>query len=95
MALVAVAISVGLVIVEAAGTQAGQAGPANGPVETPQVAVAPTTFGSLWCEDELEVIRAVEAGTLPERVLDEERYRTKLLIARGLLPRQAAGPCVS
>jgi hypothetical protein len=94
VALVAMAISLVLVLAQApAGTRAQQPGPADERVEAPAVAVPPTTLGPLWCEGELETVRAVEAGILPRETLDEEPYRTKLLIARGLIPRQAAEPC--
>ena len=92
VALVAMAISVALVLTQTpAETESRQR--ADRPVPTAAVAAPPTTFGSLWCEDELEVIRAVEAGILPRTVLDDEPYRTKRLIAQGLIPREAAEPC--
>ena len=94
VALVAMAISLVLVLAQApAGTRAQQPGPADEAIEAPAVAVQPTTLGPLWCEGELETVRAVEAGVLPRETLDEEPFRTKLLIARGLIPRQAAEPC--
>ena len=94
VALVAMAISIVLVLAEApAGTRAGHPGSAEEPLEAPAVAVQSTKLGPLWCEGELGTVRAVEAGILPRKTLDEEPYRTKLLIAQGLIPRQAAEPC--
>lgn len=92
VALVAMAISVALVLAHAPAETPTQQ-PANDALPTAAVAVPPMKFGSLWCDDELEVIRAVDAGILPRKVLDDEPYRTKLLIAGGLIPRQAAEPC--
>ena len=40
----------------------------------------------LYTEDELTVIRLVEKGVLPAVVLDAEPFRTKQLVAEGLLP---------
>jgi hypothetical protein len=92
VALVAMAVSVALVLAQApAATRTPRH--ANEAPAAPAIVAPPTTFGSLWCEDELEVIRAVEAGILPREVLDDEPYRTKRLIAQGLVPRQAAEPC--
>ena len=92
VALVAMAISVAMVLTQAP-ARTGTRQPANQPLPTAAVGAQPTAFGSLWCEDELEVIRAVEAGIVPRKVLDEEPYRTKRLISQGLIPRQAAEPC--
>lgn len=47
----------------------------------------------LWCPEERAVMQAVAAGVVPAQVLDEEPYRTKRLIARGLVPWQSAEPC--
>jgi hypothetical protein len=92
VALVAMAISVVLVLAQGL-TEKGIGRPADDPIPSAAAAVPPTTFRALWCEDELEVIRAAEAGILPRTVLDDEPYRTKRLIAQGLIPRQAAEPC--
>jgi hypothetical protein len=47
----------------------------------------------LWCPEERAVMQAVASGVVPPEVLDGEPYRTKRLIARGLVPWESAGPC--
>lgn len=48
---------------------------------------------SLYCPDERAVMAAVAAGVVPKETLDGEPYRTKRLIAQGLVPREAVEPC--
>jgi hypothetical protein len=47
----------------------------------------------LYCPEELALMQAVSAGLVPEAALDTESFRAKELIARGLIPWQAAEPC--
>ena len=47
----------------------------------------------LWCPQERAVMRAVAAGLVPADALDAEPFRTKRLIAQGLIPRETAEPC--
>jgi hypothetical protein len=54
---------------------------------------AATSVEPLYCPEELAVLRAVAAGTMPHSVLEREPFRTKALIAHGLIPRTAAAPC--
>ena len=56
--------------------------------------VTGVAFGrTLYCEEERVVMQAVRAGLIPAETLDGEPYRTKRLIAQGLIPWQAAEPC--
>jgi hypothetical protein len=54
---------------------------------------ATSSVEPLYCPDELAVLEAVAAGTMKAGVLDREPFRTKALIAHGLIPRAAAAPC--
>jgi len=92
LALVAVAISVTMVLSQP-GARTQQDRPTSEPVEMLTVAAQPSPLAPLWCDDELEVITAVHAGLRPSKVLLKEPFRTKLLIAQKLIPREAAEPC--
>ena len=48
---------------------------------------------TFYCPEERVVMQAVRAGIIPAEALDGEPYRTKRLIAQGLIPWQAAEPC--
>jgi hypothetical protein len=48
---------------------------------------------TLSCPEERAVMKAVSAGLIPAEVLDGEPFRTRRLIAQGLIPWQAAEPC--
>lgn len=91
LALVAVAISVTMVLSQPGART--QQEPTSEPVEMLTVAAQPSPLAPLWCDDELEVVTAVHAGLRPSKVLLKEPFRTKLLIAQGFIPREAAEPC--
>jgi hypothetical protein len=50
------------------------------------------TVAPLYTQDELDVIRLVEEGVLPDEVLDAEPFRTKQLVNEGLLPHATLSP---
>ncbi|HYU57624.1 MAG TPA: hypothetical protein VEO00_06195 [Actinomycetota bacterium] len=61
------------------------------PAETLKPYQAPVQ--PLWCPQERALMAAVAAGLVPQEALQGEPFRTKRLIAKGLIPRQSATPC--
>lgn len=47
----------------------------------------------LYCPEERAVMAAVAAGVVPAEALEGEPYRTKRLVAQGLIPRDSVDPC--
>ena len=57
--------------------------------QAPSAQVDESPVGSpMYTQDELEVFRLVDAGVLPTSVLDAESFRTKRLVAKGVIPRE-------
>ena len=61
--------------------------------QSPSAQVDESPVGSLiYTQDELEVFRLVDAGVLPTSVLNAESFRTKRLVAQGIIPARRSCP---